>query len=164
MRAGAISDENARLYDDPRPVVCGATVDGAGEPGWQPPVTVRAQATVHVVYRDGHVMLAAPRPQPQWARQAQLPPGGSWAIPSGRDAVWLCVQSRTHPRVVALRSESVPLTDEVLDLAYWFGEHFPDAPVIDRGRGDGEARWRELVQAATIEDEELPSRGWAVRL
>ena len=65
MRAGAISDENARLYDHQRPVVCGATVDGAGEPGWQPPVTVRAQATVHVVYRDGHVMLAAPRPQPQ---------------------------------------------------------------------------------------------------
>jgi hypothetical protein len=160
MRAGAISSGDARRYGDPRPVVCGATVDSAGLVGWRAPVTVRAQAPVHVIYGDGSVVVATPQPQPQWARQAQLPPGGSWAIPNGHDAVWLCVQSKSHPRVIALKADPVPLTDEVVDVVQWFDEMFAGAPVIERDAGNAEARWRELVHATAFgTEEELPSHG-----
>ena len=55
-----------------------------------------------------------------------------------------------YPRVLALRDEPVPLTDDVLDLA----ERFADAPVIDRGGGeDAPGRWRRLVDAALEEEE-----------
>jgi len=159
MRAGAVSQGDAERYGDPRPAVCGAAVDGAGDPAWQSPLTLRAQAIVHVLYSDGRVGVASPRPQPQWARQAQLPAHGSWPIPDGEQAVWLCVQSRTHPRVIALRAETVRLTDEVLDIAQWFGGAFADAPIIDRSGGGAEARWRELVDAARADTEELPAHG-----
>ena len=154
-RAGAVSASDAEIYGDPRPVVCGASVDGEGDPAWRPPLTTRADATVHVIYDDGRIEVAGPTPQPQWARQAQLPPGSSWAVPGGEQAVWLCVQSRTHPRVVAVRAADVPLTDGVLDLADWFA----DAPLVDRSDGLAEARWQEIVRASRVDAEELGTRG-----
>jgi len=154
MRAGAVNREDAEVYGDPRPVVCGASVDGGGDPQWLPPLTTRAQATVHVIYRDGRVEPASPVARPQWARQAQLPAAGSWPIPDGEHAVWLCVQSRTHPRVLAVRSDDVPVSDAVLDLAEWFA----DAPVIDHSDGRAAARWQSLVNEAHAETEELSAR------
>jgi hypothetical protein len=154
MRAGAVSRSDAETYGDPPPMICGASINGAGLPGWRAPLTTRAQAPIHVIYEDGRVAVAGPGQQPQWARQAQLPPGGSWPIPDGEHAVWLCVQSRTHPRVIAVKDEAVPMTDEVLDTA----DLFADAPVIDNGHPAAPARWEELVQAARA-DEEVEAHG-----
>jgi hypothetical protein len=150
--AGAADPDTAAPWGPPAGAVCGAAVDGVGDPAWQPPVTVRAQGLVYAIRRDGTVTAHSQGPAPYWARQAGLPPGGPWPIPDAETVVWSCVQSRSYPRVLALRDEPVSLTDEVLDLA----ERFADAPVIDRGAGeDAPARWQRIVDAALEEEAAL---------
>jgi hypothetical protein len=150
--AGAVDAHTAAPYGPPAGAVCGAAVDGIGDPRWGPPVTVRAQALVYAIHRDGAVTPHNQGPAPYWARQAGLPPGGPWPIPDADTVVWVCVQSRSYPRVLAVRDAPVPLTDDVLDLT----ERFADAPVIDRGGGEGAlARWRQIVDAAREEEAAL---------
>ena len=150
--AGAVDADTAAIWGSPAGAVCGAAVDGAGDPGWRPPVTVRAQGLVYAIRSDGTVTPHNQGPAPYWARQAGLPPGGPWPIPDAESVVWACVQSRTYPRVLALRAEPVPLTDDILDLA----ERFADAPVVDRGAGEGAAAsWRRIVDAACEEEAAL---------
>lgn len=148
--AGAVDADTAATWGPPDGVVCGAAIDDAGDPAWAPPVTVLAQGLVYAIRRDGTVTPHNQGPAPYWAHQAGLPPGGRWPIPDAETVVWACVQSRAYPRVLALRDEPVPPTDDVLDLA----ERFADAPVIDRGAGeDAPVRWRQLVDAALEEEE-----------
>ena len=150
--AGAVDADTAATWGTPAGAVCGAAVDDAGDPTWAPPVTVRAQGLVFAIRRDGRVTPHNQGPAPYWARQAGLPPGGPWPIPDAENVVWVGVQSRAYPRVLALRDEPVGLSDDVLDLA----ERFADAPVIDRGGGeDAAARWQQLVDAALEEEEAL---------
>lgn len=147
--AGAVDLDAAAAYGPPTLAVCGAAVDGAGDPSWCAPLTVRTQAPVHAIRRDGTVSVHAPGVAPHWARQAGLPPGGPWPIPNGDRVVWLCVQSRAHRRVLALRDEPVPPTDAVLDLA----DRFADAPVIDRSdTGNAAAHWQALVREACTQE------------
>jgi hypothetical protein len=61
--AGAIDAETAAPYGPPHPAVCGAALDGAGDPGWRPPLIVRAQAPVHAIRRDGTVTPHTPGPR-----------------------------------------------------------------------------------------------------
>lgn len=150
--AGAVDTETAATWGPPAGAVCGAAVDGTGDPAWRPPVTVRAQGLVYAIRRDGTVTPHNQGPAPYWARQAGLPPGGPWPIPDPDTVVWACVQSRSYPRVLALRDEPVTLSDDVLDLA----DRFADAPVIDRGAGEGApGRWLVLVDAAREEEAAL---------
>lgn len=148
-RAGAIDDEAAALFADAGARICGAGLDGGGVPGWRAPLYVRAQAPVHVIYADGTVSVATPPAQPQWARHAGLRAGGPWEIPDTDGAVWLCVGSREHPRVIAVADTDVEPTDPVLDLA----DRFATTPVIARGIGAAPERWRALV-ALAFEDAE----------
>ncbi len=148
-RAGAIDDAAAELLAPAGARVCGAAVDGRGTAGWRPPLCVRAQATVKAIDADGTVRVCRPPAQPQWARHAGISAGGPWEIPDGGETVWLCVASRQHPRVLAVRELDVEPTNPVLDLA----EDFAAAPVISRGVPGAPERWRALVEIA-FEDEE----------
>ena len=146
-RSGAVSATDPALFGDPTPVVCGALVVGAPPPTYRPPLLIRARGGVQVIYRDGTVRPAPPATHPQWARQSGLPPTAGFEIPDPDQAVWLCVISRRHRRVIALTDADVPDTDDVLDLA----EAFADAPVIDRSPGGAQPRWQRLVDAALEE-------------
>jgi hypothetical protein len=151
-RSGAVDEETARLHAPAGPRVCGAGVDGAGMRGWRAPVCVRAQALVHVVDVDGGVHTQAPPIHPGWARQAGLPAGGLWELPGGERAVFVCVGSREHARVLALRDEQIEPNDELLDLV----ERFAEAPVIAPRAPGAVERWRRLVELA-LEDQEAPA-------
>ena len=147
--AGACAVDPA--FGDAGPTICGAVIEGDRPEPWRPPLTVRANATVRVIYRDGTVRACAPHQQPAWSRQIGLPAGEPWEIPDGADAVWLCVDSRSHPRVVAVADAQVVDTDEALDVA----DRFADALVIDRDGLGAAVRWAKLVKLAR-DTEEAP--------
>ncbi len=65
--------------------------------------------------------------------------------------MWLCVDSRSHPRVVAVANAQVVDTDEALDVA----DRFADALVIDRDGLDAAVRWAKFVKLAR-DTEEAP--------
>lgn len=71
-----------------------------------------------------------------------------WEIPDAHDAVWLCIDSDPHPRVLAVSSATALGTAEALGVADWFG----DDPVIDQSGGGAEERWRELVDIARADE------------
>lgn len=149
LRAGAVSVDSVAGGIGAR--VCGAQITGVPALEWRPPLLVIFNATVHVIYRDGRVRAFSPPEPPVWLEQVGLGHAvNRWEIPGGEDAVWLCVASDPHPRVLAHIDADVPATDEVLDVADWFAQE----PVI--GDDNARARWQRLVDLAAevVEQEE----------
>lgn len=146
LRAGAISADDAGESTSAR--IVGACISGGPEPRWRPPLMVTFNSTVHVIYSDGRVRACAPPNPPVWLTQVGLGQAvNRWEIPDGEDAVWLCVASDSHPRVLSRLELDIPVTDEVLNLVDWFAER----PVI--GDDATRQRWQRLVSIAQ-EDEE----------
>jgi hypothetical protein len=146
LRAGAISAKDAGGSTSAR--IVGACISGGPEPRWRPPLMVTFNSTVHVIYRDGRVRACAPPNPPVWLTQVGLDGAvNRWEIPDGEDAVWLCVTSDSHPRVLARLEMDITATDEALNLVDWFAER----QVV--GNDATRRRWRRLVAMAN-EDEE----------
>jgi hypothetical protein len=138
LRAGAVADKLAAGGQGAR--VCGAQITGGPPVRWRAPLLVTYNATVHVIYRHGTTGVFAPQEPPLWLEQVGLAGAATrWEIPDGDDAVWLCVASDPHPRVIARQAVDVPATDAVLDVV----ERFADDPVI--GNEQDRARWGRLL-------------------
>jgi hypothetical protein len=145
LRAGPMSAKDAGEFTGAR--IAGACIAGGPELRWRPPLMVTFSSTVHVIYRDGRVRACSPPNPPVWLTQVGLDRAvNRWEIPDGADAVWLCVASDSHPRVLARLEIDIPVTNEALDLVDWFAER----QVV--GDDATRRRWRRLV-AIAHEDE-----------
>ena len=154
LAAGATDRRPAGIPE--APVVCGAAIEGDGNHPLPAPVMVRHNATVEVIYADGTVDAVAPPIASGWQSAVGINPGARWAISASERAVFLCVLSPSHRRVVALRAAEIPDTDAALALA----DEFTGCEVIDRTPdGTGARAWARLVAMAAeaFYDEQEPS-------
>jgi hypothetical protein len=143
LAAGATDSPPPGTADGPS--VCGAVIAGDGEHALPAPVMIRHNATVEVIYTDGRVEAVPPPITPGWQMAVGIEPGERWPIPDSNRAVFLCVLSRAHCRVIALRAAHVPDTDAALTVA----DEFAGCDVIDRtADGSGARAWQTLVTMA----------------